>query len=50
MAVPQPRERVYLNADVEYTLNPLKLETVSVSIRAIIIANVSGLMVVGTPS
>ena len=42
MAVPKPKETVYLNADVENTLNPLKLMTVPVSIRAIIRAIGSG--------
>ena len=47
LAVPKPKETVYLNADVENTLNPLKLKAVSVSVRAIIRASGrgSGLMV-----
>lgn len=42
LAVPKPKETVYLNADVENTLNPLKLKAVSVSVRAIIRASGSG--------
>ena len=42
LAVPKPKETVYLNADVENTLNPLKLKAVSVSVRAIIRASGGG--------